>query len=382
MHNSAEHQKSELRFGFSTGACMTALACGLWHFAQYGIVPEETEVVFLDGVKKNLPLLTQNMDKGLLQIRKDGGDDPDCTHLAVLSARFYESKTENAKKEDYILQIGNDTLILHAMHGIGLCTRKGLDCEEGKWAVNSHPRQMLIDNLLLRNMGQSGKSRVWQLDIGVENGEELAKKTLNPKLGIVGGISVLGTTGHVKPFSHDAYIETIKICTRTAKLEGQKHIVYGTGARSLKSAKKFYPEFAESVFIPIADFIGKSIEAAKEAQIKEISIACMAGKLCKYADRQYYTHAHKEEQDLTALKEEIRKLDSGKILDSAWQNARSAREAFCSLSREGQLLVLDTLCGKALDFFLSLYGEACFHILLCDFEGNILTVRHGGNCNG
>lgn len=378
------HAKN-LRYGFSTGACLSALGCGLWQFLQTKNCPKKIALTFLDGAEKELPLIWDKIDQGILQIQKDGGDDPDCTHLAVLSAGFFPSTLENAAKEDYLLSIGKDTLILHATHGIGLCTRKGLDCDEGKWAININPRKMLTLNLQKYGMGQNenAPARVWQLNIGVENGEELAKKTLNRKLGIIGGISILGTTGHVKPFSHDAYIRTIRICVRTVKLEHGTHVVFGTGARSLESAKRFYPNLAENAFIPIADFIGKSLEIAREEDIAEISIACMAGKLCKYAGGQFYTHAREKEQDLSVLFTQIQELSPAptEILNNNWQKAQSVREALCSFTQKAQYRILDALAQKALNFFRSICADAFFHLLVCDFEGNLLMTVESGKQN-
>lgn len=341
-----KNHAQNLRYGFSTGACLSALGCGLWQFLQTKTCPPKIALTFLDGTEKELPLIWDKISQGILQIRKDGGDDPDCTHSAILSASLFQCSPEHAAKEDYILSIGKDTLILHATHGIGLCTRKGLDCDEGKWAINICPRKMLALNLQRYGMGQhenaQAHAQVWQLNIGVENGEELAKKTLNQKLGIIGGISILGTTGHVKPFSHDAYIQTIRICVRTAKLEQGApvgaHVVFGTGARSLQSAKRFYPNLPENAFIPIADFIGKSLEIAKEENIAEISIACMAGKLCKYAGRQLYTHARDKEQDLSLFFTQIQELSlaPAEILNNNWQKAQSVREALCSFTEKAQ----------------------------------------------
>lgn len=378
-----DKEQHSLRYGYSTGACMTALCLGLWKNYCTGEKPNHIEILFLDQQKKELPLIIDELDNGILKIQKDGGDDPDCTHLAILSASFCESTLSQAQKEDYILSIGKNTLILHADSGIGVCTRKGLDCDEGKWAINKKPRQMLIENLELHHFGtyQNNNTTVFQLTISVENGKELAKKTLNSKLGIIGGISILGTTGHVRPFSHDAYKATIRICTNTVKLENGTHIVFSTGGRSLNSAKKYYPHLAESAFISIADFIGFSIETAQKFAIKEVSIACMAGKLCKYAAKQFYTHAHKEEQDLTLLKNEIacaiQQLSEQEILDSSWQNAQSVREALCSFTENGQKQILNNLAEKALLFFKSLYPHGIFHILICDFDGTILMVKHG-----
>lgn len=389
----SEHHGKKLRYGFSTGACLSALACGLWRHINpkdkngkagndSGAQNQENQisVTFLDDAVKSLPLIADKLDQGILQIQKDGGDDPDCTHLAVLSASLAPALLSDIQKEDYLLEIGSAKLILHTGGGIGLCTRKGLDCEEGKWAINTGPRKMLVRNLTTYGMGQNtDDGGIWKLTVSVENGEELAKKTLNKKLGIVGGISILGTTGHVKPFSHDAYIHTIKICTNAVMLENGSHVVYGTGARSLSQAKRYYPHLSENAFIPIADFIGKTLEIAKEAKVPEISICCMAGKLCKYANRQFYTHAHKEEQDLTLLHNIILELNFPEnelehMKDTDWKHAPSVREVLCSFSEKAQLQIIAELAEKAMEFFRSVYADAVFHILICDFDGNLLMT--------
>lgn len=377
-----EKEEKSLRYGYSTGACMTALCVGLWKNYLTKTVPNHIEILFLDQQKKELPLILDELNHGILKIQKDGGDDPDCTHLSILSANFCESTLSQAQKEDYILFIGKNTLIVHADHGIGLCTRKGLDCEEGKWAINKKPREMLIENLKLHDFAtyENPKTNVFQLNLSVEHGEELAKKTLNSKLGIIGGISILGTTGHVRPFSHDAYKATISICANTIHLEHGEHIVFSTGGRSLNNAKKYYSNLPENAFISIADFIGHSIETAKKFMIKEVSIACMAGKLCKYAAKQFYTHAHTEEQDLALLKNEIKQattqLPQSEILDNTWENAQSVREALCSFTDSGQKQILNNLADKALIFFKSIYPTGIFHILICDFDGTIIMIKH------
>ncbi len=143
---------------------------------------------------------------------------------------------------------------------------------------------------------------------------------------------------------------------------------------------KFYPYLPENNFIPIADFIGKSLEIAKEEGILKISVACMAGKLCKYASKQFYTHASKEEQDLSLLFQQIKELGftENDMTDMNWHYAKSVREALHSFSANAQKQILQALAKKALAFFQSIHSAAYFHLLLCDFDGTILFTLHSG----
>lgn len=196
--------RKNLRWGYSTGACAAAAAKAAWIRLTRGGAPQSIWVHFLDGRERELPLL-QSGAGHMAAIRKNGGDDPDCTHGATLYADIRACLSGEIRAEDYVLQIGNGTLILRGAEGIGLCNRRGLDCELGRWAINTGPRNMISENL--RRAGFS--SGCWLLEIGVENGEELAKHTLNSHLGIMGGISLLGTTGLVRPYSHEAYIRPV-----------------------------------------------------------------------------------------------------------------------------------------------------------------------------
>ena len=192
-----------------------------------------------------------------------------------------------------VLQIGNGTLILRGAEGIGLCNRRGLDCELGRWAINTGPRNMISENL--RRAGFS--SGCWLLEIGVENGEELAKHTLNSHLGIMGGISLLGTTGLVRPYSHEAYIHTVRICVKSHFLSGGSTMVFCTGGRTKSGAELHLPQLPATAFVSIGDFIAESLAAACRYGMREIAVACMPGKLCKYAAGFENTHAHKVSQD-------------------------------------------------------------------------------------
>ena len=230
-------EQKTLRWGYSTGACAAAVATAAW----LRLTRPETSLptipmLFLDGRERILPLLEP--DEGhMAAIRKDGGDDPDCTHGAILFGNMRRCSASDARKEDYTLSVGGGTVILRGAAGVGLCTRPGLDCEQGKWAINTGPRRMIAENLHHAGLDAG----CWLLEIGVENGEELAKHTLNPLLGVVGGISILGTTGLVRPYSHEAYIETVRICVKSHHIAHGTTMVFCTGGRTKSGAERRLP---------------------------------------------------------------------------------------------------------------------------------------------
>lgn len=373
-----------LREGFSTGACATALCVAGWHNLTEGVTLTTVDVLFPDGVSRSLALrlpaasgasgaTTTSTAHKTFCIIKDGGDDPDCTHGAVIYGRLRHATLAEARPEDYLLAVGEATLLLRGVEGIGICTRPGLDCEQGKWAINIGPRAMIVANLERVGM----RSGVYLAELGIERGTELAEKTLNPHLGIVGGLSLLGTTGLVRPFSHDAYIRTVELCVKSNALLGGKSMVFCTGGRTKAGAQRYLTELPETAFVCIGDFIAESLRTACLFEMQEIIVACMAGKLCKYASGFDNTHAHKVRQDMEPLLREVhRLLPEDTSLHDALQNCVSVREALLSVPQVQRSELLRNLAGLALK---QLVGHCSgsgqrFHVrlLLFDFDGTLL----------
>ncbi len=383
-----KEQDKPLRWGFSTGACMCALALGAWrelenaaqpHTAQPHVLQEPVALEFLDGRMRRIPLLDKRV-QGCLAVQKDGGDDPDCTHKAIFFGNIRAASMADAKAEDYILQVGEATLIVHALEGIGLCRRVGLDCEQGKWAITTGPREMLRNNVRLAGM----HTGVWLFSLGVVNGAALAKHSLNAHLGIEGGISILGTTGLVRPFSHDAYKATIKLCVRSHHVAGGASMVFCTGGRTKKGAQKYLSHLPPTAFACIADFIAVSVQSACAHDMQEIIIACMPGKLCKYAAGYENTHAHKAQQDMRILRAAVQKnLPHALRLHKALEKSVSVREALLSLSDSDCKDVLHELAAQAL---VQLQGFATapvkLRILLFDFQGNFILEKSSAKAAG
>ncbi len=367
--------RKNLRWGYSTGACAAAAAKAAWIRLTRGGAPQSIWVHFLDGRERELPLL-QSGAGHMAAIRKNGGDDPDCTHGATLYADIRACLSGEIRAEDYVLQIGNGTLILRGAEGIGLCNRRGLDCELGRWAINTGPRNMISENL--RRAGFS--SGCWLLEIGVENGEELAKHTLNSHLGIMGGISLLGTTGLVRPYSHEAYIHTVRICVKSHFLSGGSTMVFCTGGRTKSGAEIHLPQLPATAFVSIGDFIAESLAAACRYGMREIAVACMPGKLCKYAAGFENTHAHKVSQDMDLLRAEVRRtLPAETGLHGALKYSASVREALLSIPPDARDGLLRRLARTALrQFSRRCTGNPALRLLVFDFEGGFLFEEARG----
>lgn len=360
-----------LRYGYSTGACAAAAISAAWQALEDGLTRTASALsyplLFPDGLRRTLPLAS--WQPGIASIVKDGGDDPDCTHGALIRATVRPAAPHEAEPHDYLLSIGSGTLILRAGGGIGLCTLPGLDCEQNRWAINAGPRRMIADNL--RAAGYSCGCILAELSI--ERGEALAAKTLNSRLGIVGGLSVLGTTGIVRPFSHEAYIATIRICTRSAALRGADTVVYCTGGRTQAAAQARLPHLPPENFTCIGDFIADSLAAAEQSGIRTAVVACMPGKLCKYAAGYANTHAHRKEQDMQLFLTTLRRHHQTTAeQERAILSCASVRQALACVPLPDRLPLLADFCEQAATCFALHAPTLHIHLLVFDFDGSFL----------
>jgi cobalt-precorrin-5B (C1)-methyltransferase len=268
---------------------------------------------------------------------KDAGDDPDVTDKMPIRARVSKLFETPDNPKAYSFAYKNSTLILTAKSGIGIVTRPGLDAEQGHWAINKVPRQMILDNLIHYGFGRE------KCDILVEltavNGEKIAERTLNSMVGVEGGLSILGTSGIVVPYSHEAYIKTIEVLLKGLAADGADEVVFSTGGRTRTAAMKDLPHLSEVHFIRIGDFIADSLKSAVKQGFTKIHIACMPGKLYKYAHGFVNTHAGKKALTMDMLVQELKKLQvSDDIIAKAGQcgtiaevKANIAQETFTRL---------------------------------------------------
>ncbi len=341
----------ELRSGFTTGAAMTAGALAVF-LRRSG----EVELILPGADRIRVPVESRTEESAV--IRKDAGDDPDATHGAHIEVLFRKADASELLPEDYLESAGELTVIVRGGEGVGMVTRSGLAVPPGKSAINPGPRKLLMDNLL--RLGVSG---IWLLRVSVREGAAMADQTLNPVLGIRGGISILGGGGIVRPCSNAAYAATIFLQIRMAAREGADTIALVTGRRTEQAVRRDFPALQELQIVRIADFIAHSLRCADHFGIQHVIVGCMPGKLMKYASGDENTHAHR-----TPLRPAmLREMGIGVRIGSELETIHTMGELADRLSPAEYGTVLERLKPLALKYLkkwggtcqveLALYGE-------------------------
>ena len=262
----------ELRRGYTTGTCAAAAAraaaLALWQQQT----PADVSLTLPRGERVSLPVTVQRGDDWAeAVVIKDAGDDPDVTHGAAIHVR--------ARK-------AGRGLVLRGGSGIGTVTRPGLAVPAGEPAINPVPRQMIGDAVA----GIAPAGQGLELEISIPGGEELARRTLNPRLGIEGGLSLLGTTGIVEPMSEEAYRTSLVPQIDVARAAGWETLILTPGRLGQRQAEEHYHLPAAAVVLT-SNFIGYMLEACVERGIKQVLLWGHSGKLIKVAGGIFYTHS-------------------------------------------------------------------------------------------
>jgi len=263
---------------------------------------------------------------------KDAGDDPDVTHGALIFAQVALSESPGVR--------------FHAGPGVGTVTRPGLPIPPGEPAINPTPRQMMTEHLL-RLATQQGYRGGFEVTVGIENGSELALKTLNPRLGIVGGLSILGTTGIVRPFSCSAYIASIQQAIEVARANGLTHIVACTGAASEHTLRSHYA-LPDMALIEMGDFAGAVLKHLRRAPIPRLTLAGGFGKISKLAAGHLDLHSRNSSVDLALLAVEAAALGADVALQEAMRAANTSQQAL-ALAQAAGLPLGNRICALARD---------------------------------
>lgn len=323
--------RRKLKTGFTTGTSAAGAAKAAVLLA-FGSKIEKVDVSLPEGGKTlsipvawSRPTANGRWEAALI---KDAGDDPDVTNKAKIKA---EVQLLPVLPEEACLEICGGS-------GVGLVTKAGLPVEPGEPAINPVPREM-IRRAVRQALAWAApdKSFAVRVTISVEQGEKLARHTLNPRLGILGGISILGTSGLVKPFSHEAYTQTIDMALSVAQAAGCLEVVLTTGGKSEKRAMILRPDLSPVSFVQIADFFGYSLRACVQAGMRRVGLVSFFGKAVKQAAGLEYTHAHKAAMDLPLLAGWLGEagLEEGRARQIA--QANTARQALDILRLAGRL---------------------------------------------
>ncbi len=280
------HGKSRLKCGYTTGSCAAAAAKAAAEMLLSGERITQTELTTPKGIKIILPVSDIEImdDSVLCGVVKDSGDDPDVTNGILICCRA--EKTESG-------------IEIKGGEGVGIVTKAGLDQPVGEWAINSVPRKMIRSAVsgICEKYGYYGGIRI---TVSVPGGKELAGKTYNPRMGIEGGISIIGTTGIIEPMSNAAIIETIRTEQRMRKAEGRKNLLLTIGNYSENYLLKILP-FMSNRSVICSNFIGDAVDIALELDFESALILGHIGKLVKLGAGIMNTHSSQADGRMEVL---------------------------------------------------------------------------------
>ena len=293
---------------------------------------------------------------------KDAGDDPDATNGARLTA------------DVRLLPGAAGEIVLRGGPGVGIVTKEGLGLAVDGPAINPVPRRSIGDNVRAAAAGLLERDGL-EVTISVPGGEAMAEKTLNSRLGILHGISILGSTGIVRPYSTAAFRASVVQTIDVAANQGQKSIVFTTGGRSENFAMRQLPELDESCFVQMGDFVKAAFTTAVKRRLPRVYIGAMAGKLTKMGQGLAVTHAWKTGVDRDLLADCAIEVGAADDLVAAIRSAETARFAAERLQTLGLAVeFLRALAKRAIRSLKACYpGSYRLTILACDFDGEFIV---------
>ena len=322
MRDESSETKRKLRSGFTTGACATATSLAAAQLLINNTTSVRSRIVLPRGKQVEFELQScQHIgtNRTIASTIKDAGDDPDATHLACIFAEV--------ELADHL------GVRFHAAEGVGTVTRDGLSLAVGEPAINPIPRKMMTEHLLTL-ADETDYSGGFEVHIGVVDGVKIALNTMNGKLGIVGGLSILGTTGIVKPYSCSAFIASIHQSIDVAHANGISHIAASTGSTSENYIQKrlALPDIA---LIEMGDFTGAVLKHIRKVPMKKLSLCGGFGKISKLAAGHHSLHSRDSSIDFNFLSSLADELGGNKTLLAQIKCANTSVQALQYCQAEG-----------------------------------------------
>ena len=332
-----------LHSGLTTGTCATAAAIAATIRLMKGETPEEVAVLLPDG---ETIMVAVGYGEDYAYCIKEAGDDPDVTNGIEVRA--------SVEPSDQFEIVGGE--------GVGRFTLPGFDFPPGEAAINKAPREMMRQNI----------QEDVRITISVPEGEEIAKRTFNPRLGIEGGISIIGVSGIVKPFSEEAFIDSIRKCMEVAKASGSDRVVINSGGKSERFVKTLYPELPRQAFVEYGNYIGETLKIANDLNIHKVTLGVMLGKAVKLAAGHLDTHSRKTTMDLGLIQQMLQ--ESGITIDIS--DITLARELWERIPSERLQVFAQTVICHCAEHCLPLLPNGELTILLIDDSGNIFSTTN------
>ncbi len=372
LRRTIEHLLPEffpLHSGLTTGTCATAAAIAATKRLLSGESPSEVPVLLPDGETISVAV---GYGDGYAYCIKEAGDDPDVTNGIEVRASVAPS----------------DSFEIRGGEGVGVFTLPGFDYPPGEPAINKGPREMIQKNVLaaanfsLFTLHSSLNSSLFALHsslkvtISVPGGADIARRTFNPRLGIEGGISIIGVSGIVKPFSEEAFINSIRKCMTVAKASDTDRVVINSGAKSERFLKARYPTLPTQAFVQYGNAIGETLKMADELGIRRITLGVMLGKAVKLAAGHLDTHSKKATMELDFVRQLLREADCDidisniTLARELWERLEEAADAGAAISR-----FVRTVITHCREHCAPLLPDGELEILLIDDNGNIYEIH-------
>ncbi|MCB1458849.1 MAG: cobalt-precorrin-5B (C(1))-methyltransferase [Nitratireductor sp.] len=356
-----EKPEGQLRRGWTTGACATAATRAALTALLTGRFPDPVSIRLPKGEEPAFALAFEKLGEGTASagIIKDAGDDPDVTHGATIisTARLC------AKGSGVVFKAGE---------GVGTITKPGLPIGVGEPAINPVPRQMMrevVESLCALH----GVSADVEITISVPGGEKIAERTWNPRLGIVGGLSILGTTGIVHPFSCSAWIHSIHRGIDVSRANGITHVLGATGSTSEAAACRLH-DFPQIARLDMGDFVGGLLKYLRNHPVPRITIAGGFAKMTKLAQGALDLHSGRSQVDMDWLAAQAREIGLNQSVSEAIQSANTAMEALEIADENAPQLSLE-IGRKAQATCISLLGRCPIEVecLIVSRQGDVLA---------
>ncbi|WP_438764628.1 cobalt-precorrin-5B (C(1))-methyltransferase [Kushneria sp. TE3] len=329
-------EHAPLKRGWTTGCCATAAARAAYAALLSGEFPDPVTITLPRGQTPAFALAVHERGDGwaMAGVIKDAGDDPDATHGVLVRATVRPLKAGSG-------------LVFKAGPGVGTVTRPGLPILPGEPAINPVPRHMIRQALEAVAHETPGHHQVdLEVTIAIDEGERIAQKTLNGRLGIVGGLSILGTTGVVIPFSCSAWIHSIHRGIDVARARGLPHVAGSTGSTS-ESAVQAHYGLDESALIEMGDFVGGMLKYLRKHPVEQVTIAGGIAKMAKLGQGMLDVHSRRGAIDLERLARLAREAGGDTALSDRIVGANSGLEAF-ELAGDAGIRLGDRLAESAL----------------------------------
>jgi cobalt-precorrin-5B (C1)-methyltransferase len=354
-----EKTAKELRYGWTTGACATAATKAALTALFGGDFPDPVTITLPRGQKPAFVLATEEKeaDFARVSIIKDAGDDPDVTHMARIISTVRRGKT------------GAGIRFL-AGDGVGVVTKEGLPITVGEAAINPVPR-LMMQEVVAEVASIFDEPQDIEIEIGVENGEELARQTMNGRLGIVGGLSILGTTGIVVPYSCASWIASIHRGIDVARANNLTHLVASTGSTSEKAVAEIY-DLPESALLDMGDFAGGVLKYLKKHPVPRLTIAGGFAKITKLALGHMDLHSGRSRVDFGWLADQMAFLGAEAGLITATSEANTAMQVL-QLAKEAGLPLANHVAEKAKGVASEIAGESvAINVFIFDRAGKLV----------